>query len=148
MMTTQDFVNDVLADADAAAVLLLAADKQASRALVQAIERRLLSEPLNRLERVWDLSASQAAALFGVSRQAYAKWRTAGVPADRHTDVAEMDSATSILLTYVKVDRIPAVVRRPADSLGGESLLAIAGHHPSKVHNAVIEMFDLRRVQP
>jgi hypothetical protein len=148
MTTTQDFINEVLADADAAAGLLLAADKQASLALVQAIERRLTGEPLNRLERVWDLSASQAAALFGVSRQAYAKWRTSGVPADRRIDVADMDSATSILLAHVNVDRIPAVVRRPADSLGGESLLAMAGRHPSKAHNAVVEMFDLRRVQP
>jgi hypothetical protein len=148
MTTTQDFINEVLADADAAAGLLLAADKQASLALVQAIERRLTGEPLNRLERVWDLSASQAAALFGVSRQAYAKWRTSGLPAGRHLDVADMDSATSILLAYVNVDRIPAVVRRPADSLGGESLLAMAGRHPSKAYNAVVEMFDLRRVQP
>jgi hypothetical protein len=148
MTTTHDFVSEVREDADAAAERLLAADEQASRALVQAIERRLSFEPLNRLERVWDLSSSQAASLFGVSRQAYAKWQITGVPAERQADVADVSSATSTLLTYVKVDRIPAVVRRPSEFLRGETLLDLARISPSNVRDAVAEMFDLRRVQP
>jgi hypothetical protein len=147
MTTTHDLVSEVREDADAAAERLLAADEQASRALVQAIERRLSFEPLNRLERVWDLSSSQAASLFGVSRQAYAKWRTTGVPAERRADVADVNSATSTLLAHVKVDRIPAVVRRPSEFLRGETLLDLARLSPSKVRDAVAKMFDLRRVQ-
>jgi hypothetical protein len=147
MTATGEFVNEVRDDANAAALRLLAADEGASRALVQALERHLSSEPLSRLERVWDLSGAQAASVFGVSRQAYAKWHVTGVPADRQADVAELSSATSTLLAYVKVDRIPAVVRRPAAILDGESLLAVATRAPRAARVAADQMFDLRRVQ-
>lgn len=134
---------------DQVARLLLDADPDSASALVQALERRLSAEPLQRLERVWQLSASQAAGLFGVSRQAYAKWRTAGVPADRRADVAALDAATQELLAHLKADRIPAAVRRPAPSLGGRSLLEVAADEgAAAVREAVRRTFDLRRVQP
>jgi hypothetical protein len=49
----------------------------------------------------------------------------------------------------VKRERIPAVVRRPAEDLGGRSLyeLASEGRH-ADVREAVATMFDLRQVQP
>jgi hypothetical protein len=148
MTATSEFVDEVRHDANAAALRLLAADEPASRALVQALERHLSTKPLDRLERVWDLSASQAASLFGVSRQAYAKWRAHGVPANRQVDVADLSAATSTLLAYVKVDRIPAVVRRPMSGLVDDNLIELARRSPSAVRVAVAEMFDLRRVQP
>jgi hypothetical protein len=83
-----------------------------------------------------------------VSRQAYAKWRAKGVPADRQADVANLSAATSMLLTYVKVDRIPAVVRRPMSGLADENLIDMARRSPSAARSAVAGMFDLRRVQP
>jgi len=137
------------ADLEGTAEALVAADAEVAARLAQYLERRLSVEPLDRFERVWQLSSSQAAAVFGVSRQAYAKWRGGSTPAERRVDVALADEATAVLLAHVKVDRIPAVVRRPADSLGGRSLLDVARSHDLvAVRDAVAATFDLRRVQP
>ena len=48
--------------------------------------------------------------MFGVSRQAIAKWRVHGVPDDRLVALADLDAATDVLLRYVRPERIPAVV--------------------------------------
>ena len=148
MTRASDLMREVVADPDAVAQLLLAADEPATRALAQAIERRLATGSLDHLERVWDLSAAQAALLFGVSRQAYAKWRVGGIPAERRADVAEISAITSALLNQVKVDRIPAVVRRDAEALGGGSIIDLVRQDPGAARLAVEAMLDLRRVQP
>ncbi len=117
--------------------------------LARVLERGLTIEPIRRFARVWDLSSSEAAAVFGVSRQAYAKWLTSGVPGNRAIDVAAIDDATEMLLRYVKLERIPAVVRREADRLKGQSLLELAREHGAiALREAVRTTFDLRRVQP
>jgi hypothetical protein len=148
MSRASDLMREVVADPDAVAQLLLAADEPATRALAQAIERRLATGSLDQLERVWDLSASQAASLLGVSRQAYAKWRVGGIPGERRADVAEISAITSALLNQVKVDRIPAVVRRDAEALGGGSIIDLVRRDPRAARLAVEAMLDLRRVQP
>jgi hypothetical protein len=119
------------------------------RALTDDLDRELRRDPLERLLALWDLSATEAARAFSVSRQALSKWRRAGVPAERIPALMELSEATDLLDRRVKRERIPAVVRRPADNLGGRSLLDLAfdGRH-SEVREAVAEMFDLRRVQP
>jgi hypothetical protein len=137
------------ADPGQVAVALVAADADAAARLAQALERGLSAEPLDRVERVWQLSASQAAGCFGVSRQAYAKWHTSGVPADRRAEVRLADDATRLLLDHVRVDRVPAVVRRPVERLGGRSLLDLARTDGfGAVRDEVATTFDLRRVQP
>jgi transposase-like protein len=119
------------------------------RALVDDLDRRLHAAPLERLIVLWGLSASEAARMFGVSRQALSKWRQFGPPADRGPAIAALDSATDLLDRYVKRERIPAVVRRPAANVGGKSLfeLACEGRH-DQVRDTLEETFDLRRVQP
>jgi transposase-like protein len=119
------------------------------RAFIEEMERRLGTVPLERFLACWDLSASEAARAFGVSRQALSKWRKDGVPPERAPALADLDTATETLCRYVKRERIRVVVRRPAAALGGRSLLEIAseGRHED-VARAVAEMFDLRRVQP
>jgi hypothetical protein len=119
------------------------------RALTDDLDRELRRDPLERLLALWDLSATEAARAFSVSRQALSKWRRAGVPAERIPALMELSEATDLLDRRVKRERIPAVVRRPADNLGGRSLLDLAfGGRHSEVREAVAEMFDLRRVQP
>ena len=145
---TSDAARELADGADALAQRLIAEDEDGARALAQAIERRLATGSLDQLERVWDLSASQAASLFGVSRQAYAKWRVGGIPAERSADVAEISAITSALLNQVKVDRIPAVVRRDAEALGGGSIIDLVRRDPRAAQLAVEAMLDLRRVQP
>lgn len=90
-----------------------------------------------------------AGRVFGVSRQAFSKWLQKGVPAERTPALADLAAATDILDSRVKRERIPAVVRRGAEILGGESLyeLACKGRH-NEVMEMVRMLFDLRRIQP
>jgi hypothetical protein len=128
---------------------LVELDSAVAAALAEALERHLSSDPLRRLERVWQVSASQVAAMVGVSRQAYAKWHAHGVPGERRADVADLDAANAELLARVRIDRIPAAVRRPAPALGGRCLLDVGvSDGPAAVRAAVEHAFDLGRVQP
>lgn len=119
------------------------------RALVDDLDRRIQAEPLERLMSLWGLSAAEVGRMFGVSRQALSKWRSSGVPPARADAVAALATATDLLDRYVKRERIPAVVRRPAPELGGRSLyeLACEGEH-ERVRRVTARMFDLARVQP
>ncbi|MFN8024412.1 MAG: hypothetical protein U0Q03_22985 [Acidimicrobiales bacterium] len=90
------------------------------------LDRRRRLEPVSRLMEVWSLSLADVAAMFSVSRQAVAKWVGLGVPAERAPAIADLDAATELLLRYLRRERIPAVVRRPAPALDGHSLLELA----------------------
>ncbi len=92
-------------------------------AFAQELDRRRAADSLVRVLAVWDLNQSEAAQLFGVSRQALSKWLGQGVPAERCSAVADLAAATDILAHYLKRDRIGAAVRRKAPALDGESLL-------------------------
>ena len=129
--------------------ILDSADDAWVRSLIDALDRELRAAPLDRLMKLWDLSNSGAARVFGVSRQAFSKWLDSGVPADRVDDVMRVDTITDLLDRYVKRERIPAVVRRPAERLAGETLLeALQAGRYRETADAVAAMFDLRRVQP
>lgn len=134
---------------DLARELLESADADWVRALVDALDREVRTDPLRRFVTLWDLSNAAAARVFGVSRQAFSKWLSTGPPADRVDDVTEVDNIAALLDRYVKRERIPAVVRRPAEKLGGRSLLEVleAGEYRTAAE-LVAETFDLRRIQP
>lgn len=135
--------------AELARELLEAGAGEWAEQLVSELERRLAFRPLERAMRVWDLSVSKTARMFGVSRQAFQKWLDSRPPADRLTDVARLDRATQLLVDHVRPTRIPAVVRRPAERLGGRSLLDVA--LDGNLDTVVAELertFDLSRVQP
>ena len=138
--TPQEVAEALVADAPDASWL---------RELTDDLDRRVRTLPLERLMTLWALSASEAARAFGVTRQAFSKWRQNGVPADRTPALADLSEATDTLDRHVKRERIPAVVRRPARNLGGLSLydLACQGRH-DELRETVAAMFDLRRVQP
>ena len=114
-----------------------------------ALAEEVRPDPLERVMSAWALSAAATGRMFGVSRQAVAKWRAHGVPEDRLVALADLEAATDVLERYVRVDRIPAVVRRPAGVLGDRSLLdlAMAGSF-EEVRRGAAHMLDLRRVQP
>lgn len=119
------------------------------RTVIDDLYRELETRPLERLLALWDLSAAEASQAFGVSRQAISKWRMSGIPADRTPALTDLSEATDLLDRYVKRERIPAVVRRPAPNLGDRSLLDLAlDRRHEDVRKAVVAMFDLRRVQP
>lgn len=119
------------------------------REVADELDRAVRTSPLERLTKLWGLSNAETARMFGVSRQAFSKWLENGVPFERAPAVADLDAATNILDRKLKRERIPAVVRRPAASLGKKSLyeMACEGRH-HEVREAVTEMFDLRRVRP
>lgn len=138
-----------MAPEDLAHDLVDSADADWLRELVDALDREVRAEPLRRLTKLWDLSNAAAGRLFGVSRQAFAKWLAKGPPADRAADVANVSTVTDLLDHYVKRERIPAVVRRPAPLLGDRSIIEAieaGGYEETAIH--VKSMLDLRRVQP
>jgi hypothetical protein len=116
---------------------------------LHALEEQVRTAPLERLMTAWDLSAAGAGRVFGVSRQAVAKWRGSGVPEDRAVALADLMAATDVLERYVRRDRISAVVRRRSEFLDGRSLLELAesGDYDG-VRRGVTSMVDLRRVAP
>ena len=138
-----------LAPDEVARELIESADVGWLRDLVDALDRQVRTEPLNRLTTLWDLSNAAAARIFGVSRQAFSKWLALGPPADRVDDVATVDDITSLLDRYVKRERIPAVVRRPSERFGDQSIVERleAGDY-RRTADLAREMFDLRRIQP
>ena len=102
---------------------------------------------LARVLDVWSLSKAEAGRMFGVSRQAVDKWLSRGVPEERRPPVAHLEATTDLLVRYLKRDRVPSVVRRPAERLGGLSMLDLA--RAGRTQELLVytrEMFDLRRV--
>lgn len=94
--------------------------------------------PLDRLLSLWGLSSAEAARLFGVSRQAFSRWRRSGIPADRTPAISDLAAATDLLDRRVQRERIPALVRRPTEKLDDLSLLDVAGQgRHAEVRNAV-----------
>ncbi|MGE3812765.1 MAG: hypothetical protein AB7I24_14570 [Candidatus Nanopelagicales bacterium] len=135
--------------ASVAAEISTSVDDPWTQEFLRALDARVRSAPLERLLATWDLSAAAAGRVFGVTRQAVSKWRGSGVPDDRAVALADLVAATDVLERYVRRERIPAVVRRPAEVLGGRSLLQLAeeGRY-ADVRAGVARMLDLRRVQP
>jgi transcriptional regulator with XRE-family HTH domain len=134
-----------------AAERLLAARQDQSDWLddfAEHLDRRRSGQSLERTLAVWDLSQSDAARLFGVSRQALGKWLHQGVPADRAEVIANLAAATDLLLHHLKRDRIPAVVRRTAANLDDRSLLdLLAQEQSAALLQACRQMFDFASAQ-
>jgi hypothetical protein len=142
--------DDTLSAHEVAARLIeQAPDERWLRTLIDDLDQRVRSRPLERLLVLWQLSAAQGAQLFGISRQAFMKWLKAGPPADRAEAVAALAAATDVLDHHLKRERIASVVRRKAPQLSGKSLLELASNGEyARVRSTVETMFDLRRVQP
>lgn len=134
---------------DVARSLVALADDRAPGWLDQvaeALDAHRGGDQLGRVLQVWGLSQAEAGRLFGVTRQAVAKWAAGGVPVERATSVADLAAATDLLVRYLQRDRIPAVVRRPAANLGGRSLVDLVADGDTRgVLDACRAMFDVYR---
>ena len=112
------------------------------------LDRCRAGKSLARTLRVWGLSQSEAARLFGVSRQAVSKWIDTGVPVERSEAIADLAAATDLLVHYLKRDRISAVVRRPSARLANRSLMELLADGQTEATLAACrEMFDFERAQ-
>lgn len=133
-------------DPKAAAERLLEAHKGDADwldAFAEHLDRQRNAEALERALGVWNLNQSDAARLFGVSRQAISKWLAQGVPAERAGAVADLAAATDLLVHHLKRERIAAVVRRRAPALGDRSLLGLLERQDSRaVLRACRDMFE------
>lgn len=87
---------------------------------------RSMADQLGRVQATWQLTADETTRMLGVTPQALGEWRSAGIPAERAAAVADLAAATDLLVRHLRADRIPAVVRRSAERLGGRSLLNVA----------------------
>ncbi len=92
-------------------------------AFTENLDRRRAREGFTRMLKVWNISQTEAARVFGVSRQAVSKWLRQGIPPERATAISDLAAATDLLVLHLKRDRIPAVVRRPIQTLGGVTLM-------------------------
>lgn len=110
------------------------------------LDRRRSGQSLARTLDVWDLSQSEAARLFGVSRQALSKWLAQGVPAERAEAIADLAAATDLLVHYLKRDRIPGVVRRSIPASGDRSMIDLLEAGDSRTMLRICrEMFTFDR---
>lgn len=124
-------------------------DRHTLRAVIARLDRELAAAPLERTMAVWDISASQLAHVFGVSRQAMSKWLQHGPPSNRRHDVALLQQSTDLLERWVKRERIPAVVRRDVDALHGRSRLDVALDGDLELlRDELYDTFDLTRIAP
>ena len=119
-----------------ASELVASAQRAGSEAWIEglgeALDRHRARAGLGRVLAIWRLGQAEAAGLFGVSRQAVNKWLARGVPTDRLEAVADLAAATDLLVRHLERERIPAVVRRRAARLGGQSLLELVGSGQSR----------------
>lgn len=80
-------------------------------------------DPVARLQELYQLSDPELARLFGVSRQAVAAWKSAGVPSERQEKLSSMLATGELLERRLRTGRLPGVARRAADAFGGLTLL-------------------------
>ena len=130
-------------------VLRTGGDADLLRRIVDRLDHHLNAGPLQRTVRLWDISATQLAEMFAISRQAASKWLADGAPASRRDQVALLGQATDLLDQWVKRERIPAVVRRPVEALGGRTRLEVARAGEFEVlRDELYDTFDLTRIAP
>jgi DNA-binding XRE family transcriptional regulator len=109
-------------------VPLLADDRAAARFLTEVYDQLRFAHdpsPVERAREAFDLSKTELAELFGVSRQAVDRWIETGVPGDRQEKLSAMLSLADLLERKLKPGRLPGIARRPADAYDGETMLAL-----------------------
>jgi hypothetical protein len=70
-----------------------------------------------------ELSKTELARLFGVSRQAIDGWHRDGVPGRRQAKAATVAAVVDLLAHRLKPERIPGIARRRARAYGGLTML-------------------------
>ena len=80
---------------------------------------------LREIRKAFSLNAEEAGRIFGVTRQAFRKWESEGVPTARLADVDRALQLVQLMQHRLRADRLPALVRTPADDLGGRTVLQV-----------------------
>ena len=98
---------------------------------------------LERVMAAWQLSVADVARVFRVARQAVQQWLSGGVPPARQPKLATVCRIADLLERNLQPNRIPAVVRTPAETYGGRSMLRmIADDDHDELLASVERSFD------
>jgi hypothetical protein len=98
---------------------------------------------VERLMASWQLTITDVARLFGVARQAVQQWLGQGVPPSRQPKLTAVLRAAELLERNLQPERIPAIVRAPADAYGSRSILqTIADDEQDQLLDAIERSFD------
>lgn len=98
---------------------------------------------LERLVNAWGLTITDVARLFGVRRQAVQQWLEEGVPAARQPKLLTILEIADLLERNLRPERIPGVVRAPAEAYEGHSMLElIAADRHQELLESVRRSFD------
>lgn len=104
---------------------------------------------LRRIRDLWALEEQDLARVFDVSADEIRRWVVDGVPEIHVLHLSDLVVATDTLQGRLRRETVAEIVRRPAPTLQGRSLLQLAlAHRYADVRAAVEEWLNLRRVQP
>jgi hypothetical protein len=99
-------------------------------------------EGLEDIRRIFGLSTTDLATLFGVSRPTAANWLARGAPVSRRGDVRSVLDLAHFYARKFELKRVPRIVRTPADGLSGRTVLqVIASGEPQKVRDHLKVLF-------
>ena len=105
--------------------------------------RRLNGTDLEQIRNAFGISEVELGALFGVTRQAIAKWRKHGVPFDRSAEVDRVRQLAEYFHRRFRSERVPQIVRNPGRGLHGKSVLdTIARHGVDPVYAYLERLFS------
>lgn len=119
-------------------------DSQEFRRFASLVWHELLSSDLlESISSSLQLSDTDLGELFGVRRQAIGQWRDKGIPEERLARVHTVQRIVDILRRNLKLERIPAVVRKPAQAYGRRSIIdAIKRGDEDRVLKELERTFD------
>lgn len=100
-------------------------DELAARRFVRTASTFLASgpPPLPRIAQAFGLNQTELGRLFGVSRQAASQWLEEGPPTGRAGKVNAVARIADVLERNLRAERIPGIVREPAEANGGLTML-------------------------
>lgn len=104
------------------------------------------TDSLDEIRGIFDLSETELGALFRVSRQAVAHWRTHGIPPHRAADVDRIVELARYLAHEFIRERLPQIVRTPGrsndDALGGRTFLEVlSSDGPMPIYRHLEQLF-------
>lgn len=102
------------------------------------------ANPLRRVMEALELSKTETASLFGVSRQAIGQWVADGVPTERQEKLATLLALCDLLERKLKADRLPGIARRPAEVYGGLTMLELVAEDR---HNELLALASPRELR-
>jgi len=107
------------------------------------VVRRINGAELDEIREVFGISEVELGALFSVSRQAVAKWRSSGVPVDRAADVDRVRQLAQYFHRRFRSQRVAQIVRTPGRGLRGKTVLeTIARHGVDPVYAYLERLFS------